>query len=290
MLRLLCSFIIGLVLVPLAYSAESRILGVQSAAGGALSVPVRGGLATLFATGLDSLPKFSLASAPLPTELAGVQVLVRGTPSPLLAVINAGSVQQINFQMPTEPAGNYCGTAPVSIVLAFGGRIIASSSFNGSDIDAGSLFEISGNGAFFHSDFSLVTSAHPAAAGQTIIILASGLGPTLPVVKDGAPAPLIEPLARFAPKEQCKPAVILYDRYSVWLEDRTGRAFTVEPDFIGLMPGYVGVFQINVALPATIRFAEGPVSVKLWRTHCALFCRVGTGNYYSLPKLLPWSF
>jgi uncharacterized protein (TIGR03437 family) len=43
--------------------------------------------------------------------------------------------------------------------------------------------------AIFHADFSPVTAAKPAKAGEVLIVEASGLGPTLPGVNPGQPFP-----------------------------------------------------------------------------------------------------
>lgn len=43
--------------------------------------------------------------------------------------------------------------------------------------------------AVFHSDFSLVSSAKPARAGETLIVTATGLGPTVPGLTPGTPFP-----------------------------------------------------------------------------------------------------
>jgi uncharacterized protein (TIGR03437 family) len=47
----------------------------------------------------------------------------------------------------------------------------------------------SGTPAFFHSDLTPVTAAKPAKAGETLIAMATGLGPTLPGVDPGQPFP-----------------------------------------------------------------------------------------------------
>jgi uncharacterized protein (TIGR03437 family) len=46
-----------------------------------------------------------------------------------------------------------------------------------------------GGPAVFHSDFSLVTAAKPAKAGEVLIVEATGLGPTVPGVDPGQPFP-----------------------------------------------------------------------------------------------------
>jgi uncharacterized protein (TIGR03437 family) len=43
--------------------------------------------------------------------------------------------------------------------------------------------------AVFHADFSQVTAAKPARAGELLILTATGLGPTLPGVDPGQPFP-----------------------------------------------------------------------------------------------------
>jgi uncharacterized protein (TIGR03437 family) len=49
---------------------------------------------------------------------------------------------------------------------------------------------ISGGGpAVFHADFSLVTSAKPARAGEVLLVKATGLGPTSPGLTPGMPFP-----------------------------------------------------------------------------------------------------
>src|SRR5262249_21472822 len=47
----------------------------------------------------------------------------------------------------------------------------------------------SGSPAVFHSDFTPVTSAKPAKAGEILIVQATGLGPTVPGVDPGQPFP-----------------------------------------------------------------------------------------------------
>jgi hypothetical protein len=47
----------------------------------------------------------------------------------------------------------------------------------------------SGRPALFHADGSPVTAAHPAKAGEVLIVKAAGLGPTVPGVDPGQPFP-----------------------------------------------------------------------------------------------------
>jgi len=60
--------------------------------------PAAGGLATLFVPGLDTTETVFASGFPLPATLAGITILVGGTPAPILAV----APSQVNFQVPFE--------------------------------------------------------------------------------------------------------------------------------------------------------------------------------------------
>ena len=77
----------------------------------------------------------------------------------------------------------------------------------------------------------------PAHAGETLVFWALGLGPTIPVVADGAAAP-------------ASPAAIVPTAVSV----QFGLEFfynTTTPSFVGLSPGSVGLYQVVATLPAS---------------------------------------
>jgi uncharacterized protein (TIGR03437 family) len=56
-------------------------------------------------------------------------------------------------------------------------------------MEASQIITTTGGPAVFHADFSPVTPAKPAKAGEVLIVKASGLGPTLPDVNPGQPFP-----------------------------------------------------------------------------------------------------
>ena len=120
-MSIICAFAISALLITPGRSADLQILSVQSAASATVGLPLRGGLATVFVRGLEGVPPLITAGPPpLPTELAGVRVAVRGVAAPLLAVANAGDYQQINFQVPNEGAGVDCINSAGAVTVTYG--------------------------------------------------------------------------------------------------------------------------------------------------------------------------
>lgn len=88
-------------------------------------------------------------------------------------------------------------------------------------------------------DSSYVDAAHPAKPGEVLVIYLSGMGPTNPSVKSGDPAPGLEPLAR----------VTLPPKVTLDGQD-------VIPQFAGLTPGSVGLYQINFQVPVNAKSGD----------------------------------
>ena len=202
-------------------------LGVVDAASFAPpTYPVSGGtLISAFGSGLAAGTEQAQA-IPLPTNLGGVTVTVDGVAAPLLFV----SGGQINLQVPFAVSGpsativvNNNGTASneVSVPLAASSPGIFS-------VD-GTGF---GPGTVVHADFSLVSEAAPAAAGETVIIFLTGLGALNPPIPDGAAGP-VDPLSRTTDPD-----------LQVSFGGEVGTVL-----FSGAAPGFVGLYQINVTIP-----------------------------------------
>jgi uncharacterized protein (TIGR03437 family) len=203
--------------------------GVVNAASYA-SPLVRGELATLFGTNLAS-GTFTAGSLPLPTLLGGAQITVGGVAAALYYV----SPTQINFQVPFEAP--ITGTAPV--IITQGGVPSAPQAAAMAEYAPG-IFGYARTStiidpiAIHFTDNTLVTPSNPATAGEVLVIYATGAGTFDNPPADGAGAPS-NPLA----STKVTAAV-------------TAGGAPAQVFFSGLTPGFVGLLQINIQLPAAL--------------------------------------
>jgi uncharacterized protein (TIGR03437 family) len=208
---------------------EIRLAAVTSSANFVPGLPAPGSLASAFCTGLTGFDGIITASLPLPFSLAGVQVLVGGTPAPILALANLGGYQQINFQVPWESLGN----SDVTIIFGADRATLTSTLPERWDVF---YIDSSGNLAAQHaSDYRPVTPADPAHPGEWIVAYATNLGPVDHAPATGSPA-LSDPLSPLAKG---------YDTYTALLSGQG-----IVSNYMGLVPGAVGLYQVNVRIPS----------------------------------------
>jgi uncharacterized protein (TIGR03437 family) len=186
-----------------------------------------GAIGTIFGTNLTNVNGILLApSLPLPTVLSGTSVTINGLPAPLFAVANINGQQQINFQIP----GNIT-TGPVITVNNNGAQgfpiaVIAAPAFPG-------VFLVDGiHGAIEHANGQLVTPANPATKGEVVVVFATGLGTVSPDPGPGNPASAM-PLS-----------------FTTTTPTATVGGLTAVVQFSGLAPGFVGLNQVNLQVPA----------------------------------------
>jgi uncharacterized protein (TIGR03437 family) len=180
-------------------------------------------------------------SSTFPAVLSGVSVSVNGRPAPIYFV----SPGQISCLVPFGVTGatatiqvNNNGTRSnaVDVPLAATAPGIFTQSQRGYGV--GAMQKV--------RDFSLITAANPVRRNDAIVVYLTGLGAVSPAVADGAPGPSAEPLARTTQT----PKVYI-----------GGKAATVL--YSGLAPGYPGLYQINVVVPAAAPFgAKVPLAVE----------------------------
>jgi uncharacterized protein (TIGR03437 family) len=222
--------------VPAPYTSDRSI--VNSANYWTLRTPVLPGtLVTIFGKNLTSASGVVAPEGyPLPTELEGTQVIYNGVPAPILAVANQNGNEQVNVQVPYGST-SWDGTPKVCCGFEIRHRGVSGyapqprPSINSAFVG---VFSVAGRPAVQRAvDYSLVTEENPALRGEVIIVYAAGLGKVEPPVPSGMPAPA-SPLSSTA----CP--------YSA-----TFTLFAIRANalFAGLVPGLVGVYQVNIRIP-----------------------------------------
>jgi uncharacterized protein (TIGR03437 family) len=204
----------------------------------------RGELITLVGTNLASA---AMIDSSFPTSLGGVLVLINSRPAPIYEVGPNRITVQVPFSItePTAVIQVVSNGQPSNNIMLFVNRTTPG------------VFLINGTyAAALHADFSVVTPQNPARPGETIQVFVTGLGDVNPAVSAGVPAPS-DPLSRVT------------SFLSAFIDGREGTA-----QFIGLAPGLIGLYQINVEVPANT--ASGDVTFEL-----------GTADSFHSSALLP---
>lgn len=191
---------------------------------------VAGSIASAFVSGIVETDG-SAETIPLPETLAGVSVTVNGRMAPLYGVASSPSGEQVNFQVPFESAG----PGPAVVVVRRGA--VATAPFEAPLAAAQpGIFTLDGTAAIAVrvEGNRLVTAAEPLAAGELIYFYATGLGAVTNPPATGAASPR-EPLA-----------------HAVVTPSVTVGGVPAEVLFAGLAPDLVGLFQVNLRMPAGV--------------------------------------
>jgi uncharacterized protein (TIGR03437 family) len=155
-----------------------RVDSVVNAASLASNQPVApGSLVSIFGAGIG--PAIGVSNAGYDgsalDSMAGVSVTFNGIPAPLVFV----SARQINAQVPWQISGD------ANVVVDVNGAPTAAFRLATAPIAPG-VFNAAGQAFAFNSDGTIAGPSHPAAAGDTLTVLANGLGPVTPSIADGA--------------------------------------------------------------------------------------------------------
>ncbi|MCC7175621.1 MAG: hypothetical protein IT159_10525 [Bryobacterales bacterium] len=221
----------GLVVLPWdfdAWVAKPVIQSVVNLADGTAAI-APGGLVAVRGANL-SLVTLANNELPVPTTLGEACLTFNTSKAPLLLV----SPRQINAQVPFEVSGNVnvvlrtVGGAsdPFPVVVSPTAPAVFQTATAGPDKGLATLYRTVNN--------EPVTLSNPIHPEDYLVIYVTGLGKTSPAVATGAPAPG-DPLAHAT----IVPAVKL-----------GGVALPVL--YAGLVPGQVGVYQINVFVPPEV--------------------------------------
>jgi len=119
----------------------------------------------------------------------------------------------------------------VTVVLNAGGGLAAPQQYQIAPAQPG-IFSAAGNAAVLDEQSRLITSQNPARIGQTIQIIAGGLGITNPAVASGAGSP-------FGSSTQIPVAVTIEGVPATVLSQE-------------LVPGLVGLYQVKAIVPAGV--------------------------------------
>jgi uncharacterized protein (TIGR03437 family) len=173
-----------------------------------------------------------------PTSLGGVGVSINGTNIPLTYV----SSLQIQGQVPFDMA--ITGPATVQIqnnnLTSFAVSVNTQSTFPG-------IYTLDGTGrggaSAVNQNGQLNTRLTPAKAGDVITIYASGLGAVMPAATAGQPAP------------ENPPSVVTQT-----VAASIG-GVPAPVTFAGLAPGYTGLYQVNIQVPAGVPSGTRPIVV-----------------------------
>jgi uncharacterized protein (TIGR03437 family) len=173
----------------------------------------------------------SASGVPLPTSLGNVTVTIGGLPAALVVGVPGTSYDQLNLQVPFELQG----LATADVVVNAGGVVTSAETINLGVAPA--LFTVSqngqGDGATLHSgDYSAVSATQPATAGETVLFFGTGFGAVQSPLATGAAATDSNPVvAQVQVTIGGQPATVSY---------------------AGLAPSYVGLYQLNVIVPAGV--------------------------------------
>jgi uncharacterized protein (TIGR03437 family) len=221
----------GFMVLPWNYDAAvapPKIVSIVNAADGTKPV-APGGLISVYGQQMSPV-NLATSQIPLPTALGESCLTVNGLPVPMLFVSSA----QINGQLPFNVDGNATMTlrTPGGISDNFNFTIFSAAP---SIFRSGTAGPETGLATIVRADNNeLVTPTNPIHPNDSIVIYATGLGRTQPAVDAGLPSPA-DPLG----------SAIIVPQVTLG-----GVALRIE--YAGLVPGEIGVYQINATVPLKV--------------------------------------
>jgi uncharacterized protein (TIGR03437 family) len=215
-----------------AQSPAPRVVSIVNAALAQFSGTIAPGeIISLYGSGLG--PATPVVASPqnglFPTSLGGVQVLVDGTPVPLLYV----SGSQIDAEIPSPVNGLENGLADVRVV----NNLVPLPDFR-AGVTASDLGGFFSNGAYLavvNQDGTVNSVTNPAKAGTYVSFWVTGFGSVPGVVMDGAVAA--------AANNYCRSCQVTFSTYNFSVKETA--------QYAGSSPGLIdGLMQINAMVPA----------------------------------------
>jgi uncharacterized protein (TIGR03437 family) len=211
-----------------------------------------GGLLSLFGTNLAKVAGNTAGFnniASLPTTLNGVTVTVGGVPAPLLYV----APTQINAQLPF-------GTTNGQSIVVTGANGVSTPVGAVSAAYAPAIFSDANGGLIYKAaNGSRVSADNPAAAGDNILMLVTGLGQTSPALTTG----------------QIVDREVRFDTQPMTVKIGSANAAVISSRAV---PGFVGVYQVMATVPSGLAGTSAKLQVSGPFNPLSLF---GAPNYSS---------
>lgn len=239
-------------IVPHALLAQAPVLPPNSVVNGASfraatdpnGAIAPGTIVSVFGTNLASATLEGMTvplSTRLPDAPEGSSVIFRVGSQEISAPLFFVSSGQVNAQAPFE-----LPTGTVMVRVRRGSESSAEQPVQVAAVSPG-IFPFGNSGAILHAaTFQLVTESDPARPGEFLLIFCTGLGAVQPSVPSGQRAPSMEPLARTV---------------STPLVNIASPAMPAQVTFSGLAPGFVGLYQVNVQVPAGVPAGPQPLQI-----------------------------
>jgi uncharacterized protein (TIGR03437 family) len=221
-------FVIG----PAPFSGTQAFVNAAYPLGGNVLAP--GTIASLYGSNFSTQTVIADLAPPLPVTLGGVTITIATYPVPLFFV----SPTQINFQVPyfgifretpvTLRITQGSSTTNIPVTLGAESPALFTANAQGS----GQASALIAGTASMAAPIGMFTGSRPAHAGEYVSLYCTGLGSVTNTPYESYPA-LSDPFSM----TDASPTVTI-----------GGAPATVV--FSGLAPGYVGLYQVNVQIPA----------------------------------------
>ena len=198
-----------------------------------------GGIVTIFGSNLGAAPGQVLTApgAPWPSKVGGTGVTMDGTTAPVYRVLNLNGQEQLSVQAPWSLSGK--NSTVVSVSTAAGTSQVTVPVLGAQPgifiLDAAS------SGATHGADGSIVGASNPASRAEALVLYLTGLGPVSNTPASGEAASLTT-----LSNTLVQPKVTI-------------GGFDAPVIFSGLTPGFIGLYQVNVTVPAAV--ASGTVDL-----------------------------
>ena len=201
-----------------------------------------GAIVTIFGSNLGAQADqiVTAPGAPWPAQLKGTSVTMNDTAAPVYRVLNLNGQEQLSVQAPWSLSG--VNSVRVSVTTAAGTAAAVEVPVLGAQPGI-FLLDGASSGAT-HANGSIAGASNPASRGETVVLYLTGLGPVMNQPATGA----IASLTALSPT-LINPQVTI-------------GGFVATPAFSGLTPGYIGLYQINVTVPAAVALGLVDVTVQ----------------------------